>query len=185
MILEIAYKKHNDWLRICKSFNCQESDCQDIVSEMYIKIDHLTKNGKDLRYGENDINYFYCYKIIFHSCLRLKQHNSKRKDLIVTTDSENFDVCAALAKYGKKSTIDEDMLFNKLEEFTDEYREKLTWYDITIFELLSGGKKISELQRETNISYVSLRNTYLKVKDFVKKQYEKFDWTRGSSRKNN
>lgn len=185
MILEIAYKKHKDWLRICKSFNCSADDCDDIVSEMYIKIDHLTKQGKDLSYGDNDINYFYCYKIIFHSCLRLKQHNKKRKDLIVTSDSEKFDLSAALAKYGKKSTIDEDQLFNKLEDFTNEYREKLTWYDITIFELLSGGKKISELQRETNISYVSLRNTYLKVKSFIKQQYEKFDWTRGSSRKDN
>jgi hypothetical protein len=185
VILEIAYKKHKDWLRICKSFNCSADDCDDIVSELYLKIDDLTKKGKDLRYGDNDINYFYCYKIIFHSCLRLKQHNKKRKDLIVTSDSEKFDLSEALARYGKKSTIDEDQLFDKLEDFTNEYREKLTWYDITIFELLSGGKKISELQRETNISYVSLRNTYLKVKSFIKQQYEKFDWTRGSSRKDN
>lgn len=185
MILEIAYKKHKDWIRICKSFKCNDEDCKDIVSELYLKIDDLTKKGKDLRYGDNDINYFYCYKIIFHSCLRLKKHNNKRKDLLVTFDSETFDISSAIAKYGKKSSIYDDMLYDKLEEFTDQYREKLTWYDITIFELLSGGKKISELERETNISYVSLRNTYLKVKDFVKKQYEKFDWTRGSSRKDN
>lgn len=116
---------------------------------------------------------------------KIKKHNNKRKDLLVTFDSETFDISSAIAKYGKKSSIYDDMLYDKLEEFTDQYREKLTWYDITIFELLSGGKKISELERETNISYVSLRNTYLKVKDFVKKQYEKFDWTRGSSRKDN
>ena len=79
MILEIAYKKHKDWIRICKSFKCNDEDCKDIVSELYLKIDDLTKKGKDLRYGDNDINYFYCYKIIFHSCLRLKKHNNKRK----------------------------------------------------------------------------------------------------------
>ncbi len=55
MILEIAYKKHKDWLRICRSFGCQNDDCQDIISEMYIKIDELTKKGKDLKYGDNDI----------------------------------------------------------------------------------------------------------------------------------
>ena len=86
---------------------------------MYLKIDHLTKQGKDLSYGDNDIFYFYCYKIIFHSCLRLKkQHNKKRKDLIVTSDSEKFDLSAALAKYGKKSTIDEDHGYlDKLRRF--------------------------------------------------------------------
>tara|TARA_B100001094_G_scaffold303126_1_gene330987 strand:- start:2565 stop:3122 length:558 start_codon:yes stop_codon:yes gene_type:complete len=185
VILEIAYKKHKDWLRICRSFGCQNDDCQDIISEMYIKIDELTKKGKDLKYGDNDINYYYLYKMIFHACLRTKQINKKRKDIIITSDTETFALSEALAQYGIKSTIDDNIIDYKLEEFTDSYENKLVWYDIAIFELISDGRKISELSRDTNISYVSLRNTYIKVKDFIKKEYEKYDWTRGHSRKNN
>jgi lambda repressor-like predicted transcriptional regulator len=59
------------------------------------------------------------------------------------------------------------------------------WYDIAIFELITDGKKISQLSRETNISYKSLRNTYLKVKEFIKQEYEKYDWIRGHSGKDN
>ncbi len=185
MILEIAYKKHKDWLRICRSFSCNDDDCKDIISEMYLKIDELTKKGTDLYYGENDINYYYVYKMIFHACLRLKQMNKKRKDIIVTTDAENFTLGAALAKYGISSTMQDQVIFKQLNDFTENYENKLVWYDIAVFELISDGKKISELSRETNISYVSLRNTYLKVKEFIKDEYEKYDWSRGSSRESN
>ena len=185
MILELAFKKHKDWLRICRSFGCQDDDCQDIISEMYIKIDELTKKGTDLKYGDNDINHYYLYKMIFHACLRMKQINRKRKDIIVTTDTQSYDLGAALASYNISTDMNDSMLHKKLENFTDSYESKLVWYDIAIFELISDGRKISELSRDTNISYVSLRNTYIKVKDFIKKEYEKYDWTRGHSRKSN
>lgn len=185
MILELAFRKHKTWLRICASYGCSKEDCQDVISEMYIKIDDLVKKGTNLYYGDNDINYYYVYKMIFHACLRLKQVNKKRKDIIVTTDTEHFDLSAALALYGKTITQDEYLLKDKIEEFVETYEDKLIWYDIAIFEMISDGKKISELSRETNISYVSLRNTYLKVKEIIKNEYEKFDWSRGSSRKSN
>jgi hypothetical protein len=185
VILEIAYKKHKTWLRICRSFGCTNHDCEDIVSEMYLKIDDLTKKGKDLKYGDNDINYYYLYKMIFHACLRTKQINKKRKDLIVTTDTDKFDLSAALALCGQTSTIEDLTLEHKLESFTENYQKELVWYDIAIFELITSGRKISELSRDTNISYVSLRNTYLKVKGFIQDEYEKYDWTRGSSGESN
>jgi len=179
VILEIAYKKHKDWLRICRSFNCGDDDCKDIVSEMYLKIDDLTKKGTDLYYGENDINYFYVYKMIFHACLRLKQQHNKRQSLISTFNTESFNLGGALAKYNIKTNMEDQVYLGRLDAFTDSYEKKLVWYDVAIFELITNGKKISELSRETNISYVSLRNTYLKVREFIKEEYEKYDWTMG------
>jgi hypothetical protein len=96
---------------------------------MYLKIDDLTKKGKDLKYGDNDINYYYLYKMIFHACLRTKQINKKRKDLIVTTDTENFDLSAALALCGQTNTIEDLTLEHKLQGFTEKYQQKLVWFD--------------------------------------------------------
>ena len=38
-ILELAYKKHNDWNNIVKSFGCNPSMSEDVVMEMYIQLD--------------------------------------------------------------------------------------------------------------------------------------------------
>ena len=171
MILEIAYKKHKTWLRICKSFGCNDDTCKDLVSEMYIKIDDLTKKGKDLSYGDNDINYWYCYKILRHLFLHLK---IKEKRISFVSDEY-------LSNVKDDDYIDLDT-FGK--EF-DKELEKLNEYDKAVFKIISSGKKISELSRETTISYVSLRNTYLKVKGFIQDEYEKYDWTRGSSGESN
>lgn len=171
MILEIAYKKHKTWLRICKSFGCNDDTCKDLVSEMYIKIDDLTKKGKDLSYGDNDINYWYCYKILRHLFLHLK---IKEKRISFVSDEY-------LSNLKDDDYIDLDT-FGK--EF-DKELEKLNEYDKAVFKIISSGKKISELSRETTISYVSLRNTWLKTKEYLVAKIKNYDWIRGHSRKDN
>ena len=56
-------EKHNDWLRIVKSFGCDGDKCEDIVQEMYLKANTLINSGTDISYGE-DINHFYIYRIL-------------------------------------------------------------------------------------------------------------------------
>jgi hypothetical protein len=75
-----------------------------------------------------------------------------------------------------------------LEKFGKEFDkelEKLNEYDKAVFKIISSGKKISELSRETTISYVSLRNTWLKTKEYLENKIKNYDWVRGHSRKNN
>ena len=43
-ILELAYKKHNDWNNIVKSFGCNPSMSEDVVMEMYIQLEINTVN---------------------------------------------------------------------------------------------------------------------------------------------
>ena len=47
-ILKLAYKKHKVWINICKSFGLNKEDSEDIVMNMYIKLDQLTKKGTDI-----------------------------------------------------------------------------------------------------------------------------------------
>ena len=51
-IVEIAYFKHQDWIRIVKSFGCNSSTAEDIVQEMYIQLHLDVQKGLDLWYGD-------------------------------------------------------------------------------------------------------------------------------------
>ena len=55
------------------------------------------------------------------------------------------------------------------ERFNEEF-SKLHWYDQKVFEIVSSGTKISELSRKTTITYISLYNTFTKVKKLLKQK---------------
>ena len=67
---------------------------------------------------------------------------------------------------------DQDMIGDKthteIHKDVMETLEDLYWYDRKVFELLDGEMSVSELSRNTGISYYSLYNTYKKVKQILK-----------------
>ena len=61
--LEKIANKHDDWVRIVKSFGCKNEYCEDIVQTMYLKMHTLINKGIDISY-EDDINHFYIYRML-------------------------------------------------------------------------------------------------------------------------
>jgi len=181
VILEKAYKKHNDWIRVVVSFGCNRVTAEDIVQEAYLKIDEMTKKGKDLTY-KDDINYWYVYKILRHLYLHLKIKEQKSKVVDQQYMKNDYGQTRGIEEVAKAPThIDYNLFDEKFNKLLDD----LTWYDKSVFQLVSAGKKISVLSRETNISYVSLWNTYRKVKKHIENKIKNYDWLRGFDRKNN
>ena len=156
-ILKLAYKKHKVWINICKSFGLNKEDSEDIVMNMYIKLDQLTKKGTDISYNKDDINHYYIFKILYTSFLQLKKKENKYR--IVKVDSDDQFV-----------SKNNDVEFAMMEQKFNKEFSKLLWYDQRVFEIISSGKKISAFSRETNISYISLYNTYTRVKKLLKKK---------------
>lgn len=153
MILELAFKRHKNWIEIVESFGCNRDTAEDLVQEMYIKLDRLASTGTDLMY-KDDINYFYVFKMLSTMFLDLKRKESRSiifnldelPDALIEQDLTNYE-----EKY--------DNVMNSMSE--------LYWYDRKIYEIIDDGLSISELSRKTKISYYSLRNTYKKVKKFL------------------
>jgi len=155
-ILEKAYQKHKTWLNICRSFGLDKETSADVVSEMYLKLHHITEKGTDITYGKDDINYYYVFKILYTMFLQLKKKQSK----VRFVDQEIL----------RHVQGHEEIEYEKIEERFNEEFEKLHWYDQKVFEIIASGTKISELSRKTQITYISLYNTYRNVKKKLKKK---------------
>lgn len=155
-ILELAFKRHKNWIDIVVSFGCNRDTAEDLVMEMYIKIDRLASSGTDLMY-KDDINYFYVFKVLSTMFLDLKRKEAKTT--IVDLDSVS-DIST------------EQDLTNYEEKYQDvlDAFDQLYWYDKKVYEIVDDGLSISELSRKTKISYYSLYNTFNKVKKFLKSQ---------------
>ena len=77
--LEKIFKKHKNWVNVVKSFGCDEYLADDVVQEMYIKVQQRLNKGLDISYGDDDYNEFYIFKVLRSLFYDLKRKQSKVK----------------------------------------------------------------------------------------------------------
>ena len=150
--LEKIFEKNTQWIDIVKSFGCNRDTSQDIVQEMYFKVQKRLEKGTDIQYSEDDINYYYVFKVLRSLFLDLKRKESK----------------VQIVELGEIENCELDINYEDAYEAVIDEINTLFWYDRKVYEIIDGGKSISELSRQTNISYYSLYNTYKKVKNKLK-----------------
>ena len=158
-IIEIAFDKHKEWIKVVKSFGCNPSQAEDVVQEMYLQLHKDLNKGLDFSY-KDDINHYYENKIlrgIF--CNIYKKEARKLKAYIeeLKTEIQEFD----------ENEIDEQE-YQEREDKVGEVMSNLYWYDAKVFELIASGKSVASLSRETKISYYSLYNTYRNALKHIK-----------------
>jgi hypothetical protein len=159
-ILELIYKKHSDWILIVQSFGCNKDTAEDIVMEAYIKLDKMIKNGVNIMYSENEVNYYYVYKTLSNLFIDLKRKESK-VDILPIDEVTNL--------------TESNVVFNLLDiyEAIEKEKAKLFWYDTKVFDFISDGESIQSLSDRTDIAYHRLRHSYTKVKRHLKEYYRK------------
>ena len=147
------FKKHNTWVDIVSSFGCNKVTSEDLVSEMYIKIQLKIEKGLDINFIDDEINYYYIFKTLrtLFIDLKRKEKNIKFQEI------DDCDFVSYDAPY--------DSTYSDIQYELD----KQYWYDKKIFEIINEGMSIASLSRKTGIRYYSLYNTYTKVKEKLKK----------------
>lgn len=156
--LQKIAEKHNDWLRIVKSFGCDGDKCEDIVQEMYLKANTLINSGTDISYGD-DINHFYIYRILRSMFIDLCRKEAK----VTKVNIEHLERFVQEEETKQYKDIEGKM--KQLDTLVD----KLYWYDAKVWRLIAEEKmSIAQLSKESGISYYSLYNTYKNVKSLIK-----------------
>lgn len=150
--MELLFKKHSNWIDIVCSFGLEKSLAEDIVQEMYIKIQLSIEKGLDISYGKNDINYYYVFKTLRSLFFDLKRKSKNVKRVGI----ENL------------SSKEGDVDFTAKYELVTKALSEMYWYDRRVFEFINSGESVASLSRKTGIPYYSLYNTYKKVKKRLK-----------------
>jgi len=145
--------KHKEWIDIVLSFGCDQETSEDIVQEMYIKIQLKLEKGLDIMYDEKEINYYYIFKTLKTLFYDLKRKGKNIK--IVSLDEIQLTT----------SDVNYKEPYDKIQEELS----KMFWYDRKVFEIINSGESIAEFSRKSLIHYYSLYNTYKKVKKQLKK----------------
>ena len=150
-LVELAYDKHKDWIKVVRSFGCNPSLAEDIVQSMYLQLICDIQKGLDLYYND-DINTYYCYKVL--RGIFLNTHKKQARELKTYREEIEGEI-----KQIDDLSIDE-VQYAKNKDKIDGILKEMYWYDSKVFTLVASGKSVASLSRATKISYYSLYNTY-------------------------
>ena len=158
-------ERHQEWIYMAKSLGLKQVIAEDIVQEMYIKIQLKLEKGLDITY-EDDINTFYIYKTLKSLFIDLKR---KGKNITIYSMDEvrpeNNEKRINIQSY--TTDINYDEAYEKIQkELSGMY-----WYDRKVFELYYyEGNTLDSLAKKTGISRNSLFTTIDKVREILKKE---------------
>ena len=175
-ILDILAKRHNEWLNMAKSFKLNNSDANELVQEMYLRMYDYTKDVKRIMYNETEINTFYIYitlRNLYYS--KFTNYNKNKKTVLFSDiDTEKFnyimnqivyDVDEYNDNYKKKVNL--EALYNKIEDVIEEWY----WYDKKLTKLyLNTDMSMRDISKETKISLSSIFNTLTNAKEKIRKE---------------
>lgn len=175
-ILDVLCVKHEQWLKYIKSFGCPDDIAEDYVQEMYIKIfNYSQRKDNDLMYDENDVNYYFIYvtlKNMYYDNLR----KSKKQFLVDLSDDFIQDETEYTEKeYHVKNDAKNiwiDRLNSEIESIEDYNRKKanLIYIKFIFDKIFVEQMSVTKLSQEVGITYWSLRNTVLIIKDQIKNE---------------
>ena len=157
-------KKNKTWIEVVVTFGCTKETAEDLVQEMYIKIQKLLEKGvtNDIMYGD-EINYYYIFKTLKSLYIDLK-----RKGKNIEKFSLDVPLSEAIDNYYKYN-VDEIVNYDEEYDKVKISLSKMYWYDRKVYEIVEEGESLAELSRQSKIHYYSLYNTYNKVKRKLKK----------------
>jgi hypothetical protein len=164
-MLSKLFKYHRLWIGYVLELGCNIDTAKDIVQEFYIKM-----QDKDYSYNEDSPNFYGCYVILRNMVfdLKRKEKNIEFLDLDHLPEMEDEEYIED-NKYDKVKAITTWLESNSInyQEDTVDYDSdvlKKLYYKTIYEEVFENGKKITQLSRETGISYYSLYNTVKHIK---------------------
>lgn len=156
-LLEIVSRKHNDWIKIVKSFG-EKQFHEDIVQEMYLKV-HKNKD-KDVWFKNDQLNTNYIYSILRNICYDLRKQRSKISkveiDLVL-----NFS----------DSDLNQEIENKELNDIINSEIESWDFYDQKLYEVYTVHEKsIRNVSKATGISNKSIFLTLKNCKERIIKR---------------
>ena len=177
-MLEILTKKNDEWLSMARSI-CKDDDlANDLVQEMYLRINKYIDNP-DRIMKNDEVNSFFVYttlRNLFYDYKKNKNNNNKSFEEYrgyYTDDSDESVISkfAVLPDQREKDDLMEEAYYKISEAI---YQEVSTWhwYDEKLFKLyFLTDKSLRDIAKDTKISLTSIYNS---CKNYREKLEEKF-----------
>lgn len=143
--LEILALRHNEWLKMVRSFGADRDTAHDIVQEMYLKMHKYVPTPERIMFSDTEVNTFFVFVVLRN--LYASHMKSEQREI-------------SAYEYTEEASMAEQEAFEDLLEAIWEEVEGWHWYDNKLFKVYHGsGMTIKKISEETKISERSIWNT--------------------------
>lgn len=179
-MLEDLGKMHNIWVAMAKNLGAPNSVAEDLVQEMYIRLNKYVKDPNKIYYKDTgEINRFYIWVTLRNMVLSYKGMKAKNVTFFL-------DDC--LRDEGDRRQIEDRPSMDELEVDKELARDKIIqnirqsieeweyWYDKKLFNLYYfTDMSMRDIARNTGISLTSIFNSCKNYRSRVLDKYKE-DW---------
>jgi len=174
-MLEKLGRKHTEWIALLVNMGCHRDKAEDIVQDMYIKMDRMFKAGTNIEYKDTgEVNRVYVYKTLFSLFVDGKRKYSrtgiKTEQLVenmVVSEEDAFDYT---------SLVEEDKSFNQLtKSVLSEMSEWDSYYSILCKLYFSSSYSMRELARELDCGLTHIYNVIKIHREILQDKFAE-DW---------
>tara|TARA_R100000654_G_scaffold1692_5_gene6222 strand:- start:14250 stop:14828 length:579 start_codon:yes stop_codon:yes gene_type:complete len=172
-MIELLSKYHKLWISMGISMGIPKYLVDDIVQDMYLRLNKYIKDPDKIMYKENDINKFYVYitiKNLYNDYL--KQKNKHR-----TLNIDDIEVSYEIVEPSTQLQLENELKKQKAEETMIENIKKEVeswdrWYDQKLFKIYyETDISMRKLSADTNISVTSIFNSCKNYKQIINTKF--------------
>lgn len=168
-MMELLSKYHNLWVSMGLSMGIPQHLVEDIVQEMYLRLNKYVKNPEKIMYNETDVNKFYVYitiKNLYNDYLKERSRNQvvRLDDIEVT-----YEIVEPTPEGQLKAEIEKQKAEERLVDLIQqEVSSWDRWYDQKLFKVYyETDISMRKLSADTNISVTSIFNSCKNYKQIL------------------
>lgn len=168
-MMELLSKYHNLWISMGLSMGIPQHLVEDIVQEMYLRLNKYVKNPEKIMYNETDVNKFYVYitiKNLYNDYLKERSRNQviRLDDIEVT-----YEIVEPTPEGQLKAEIEKQKAEERLVDMIQqEVSSWDRWYDQKLFKVYyETDISMRKLSADTNISVTSIFNSCKNYKQIL------------------
>lgn len=171
--MELLSKYHKLWISMGLSMGVPQHLVEDIVQEMYLRLNKYVKNPKKIMYNKTDVNKFYVYitiKNLYNDYLKERnRHQIVRLDDIEVTYEIVEPTTEGQLKAEREKQKAEEKLIDMIQ---DEVSSWDRWYDQKLFKIYyETDISMRKLSKDTNISVTSIFNSCKNYKQILNTKF--------------
>ena len=174
-MLEKIAKKHKEWIALTVNMGCKRSDAEDVVQEMYLKINRLIEKGVDLRYRDTEeVNRLYIYRTLFSIFIDSKRKHSRTGIKTTELDENLAMVDDDIIEFD--FTKNENYAFNKLtKKVLAEMGSWNSYYAILCKLYFSTDYSMRDLAKELDCGLTHIYNVVKIHREILQEKFTE-DW---------
>lgn len=161
-MLEKLALRHKKWVGMVVNMGVDSSYAEDIVQEMYIRLDRLVSDENKILFN-NEINRYFVYITLKNMVLTYKKKNGRMT--IFPLFESDYDV----EEESLDELLDENAYFHYLMDKIDDEVNSWDFYNRTLFDYhFKKGYSQRYIARRSGISLTSINNSCKNYKRIIK-----------------